>query len=75
MNDDNIPRNCSFPRQRASHYLACSRCKHFMVGETVFYCDHRKTEFPDMCVEYEPEHTEEPGSLLRWIYRMISKQT
>lgn len=46
-----------------------------MTGETVFYCENRKTEFPTMCVEYAPAHVEEPRSLLRWIYNLVNQQT
>ena len=63
--------SCSFPRQRSSHHLACSRCQHFAVGETVFYCENRHSEFPGMCVEYAPNQTEQPGSLMRWIWNGV----
>ena len=72
VNDSHIPSNYSFPRQRASHFLACCKCSHFKVGETVFYCEHRKTEFPTMCVEYAPAQREEPRSLLRWVYNLVT---
>ena len=46
-----------------------------MVGETVFYCENRKTEFPALCIEYAPAQHEEPRSLLRWIYNLVNPQT
>lgn len=72
MNNNNIPSNYSFPRQRSSHFLACCKCVHFKTNETVFYCENRKAEFPAMCAEYAPVQLEEPRSLLRWVYNLVT---